>query len=190
MPTPKHSKEEADEYFRNLAASKEQIQAAYLHIIDTISSALPAEDYPLLFSLIPYIEGEEGELAYRFSGKVHRIIRYLRIIQMEYKYQCPLFCDNCEDADSLYDKYLTSLFAMRRLLFRLSPESVEEARAFLQANVLSPFAVYVIASDDLIIPTDDFYRQISRLYRGIWTEREHQFFTAFTASGGNRNESE
>lgn len=184
MPIQSHTREEADQYFRELQEHKEEIQAAYYHITDTITSALQKEDYSLLLSLIAWIESPEGQMSYRFSGKPHRILRYLHIIALEYKYRCTLFCTGCRDAESLYDKYVSSLLAMRRILFQLSPESVTEACDYLHANALSPFAIYTIANNDLIRPTADFYRQISDLYRDIWSEMENQFFASFTASGG------
>lgn len=185
MPTQKQLEEEANEKLKELAENREAIEAAKQYITGTITNALQEEDYGKLLSIIQYIENPEGQLAYRFSGRTHRILRYLHIIQLEYKYQCPLFCDGCQDADSLYDKYISCLFALRRLTFRLSPESVEEAESFLRATVLSPFAVYTIATNDRIDATKAFYMHILNLYSDIWNEMEIQIFTAFTNSGGN-----
>ena len=185
MPTQKHLEEEAVQYFKDLAENRENIRNTYQYVTNTITHALQTEDYDQLFSLIQYIEGLEGSLSYSFTGRSHRILRYLHIIQLEYKYRCPLFCDGCQDADSLYDKYVSCLFAMRRLIFRLSPESVEEAISFLHANVLSPFAIYMITSDDRIEATKDFYTQILDLYSDIWSEAEIQLFNTFTNPGDN-----
>lgn len=185
MPTQKHLEEKVNEYFKESVENKETFQSTYQHITDTISHALQAEDYVNLLSIIQYIESPEGQLAYRFSGKTHRILRYLHIIRMEYKYQCPLFCEGCQDADSLYAKYVSCMFAIRRLTFRLSPESVEEAESFLRNTVLSPFAVYTIVTNDRIEATNNLYMQILDLYSDIWSDTEIQIFTAFTNSGGN-----
>ena len=185
MSIPKQLEEEANQYIKELAENKEMIRSTYQHITDTITQALRAEDYDRLFSLIQYIENLKGTLSYSFTGRLHRILRCLHIIRLEYKYQCPLFCDGCLDADSLYDKYVTCLFALRRLTFRLSPESIEEAKSFLRANVLSPFAIYTLSSDDRIDATKSFYMQILDLYSDIWSETEIQIFTAFANSGGH-----
>ena len=185
MPVQKHLEEEAVQYFKELAENRENIQNTYQYVTDTITDALQTKDYDQLFSLIQYIESLEGSLSYSFTGRSHRILRYLNIIRLEYKYQCPLFCDGCNDANSVYDKYVSCLFAMRRLTFRLSPASVEEAESFLRANVLSPFAVYMITSDDRIDASNAFYSQILELYNGIWSEAEIQMFHAFTNPGGN-----
>lgn len=185
MSLQKQLEEEANQYIKELAENEEMIHATYQHIHDTITRALQAEDYDRLFSLIQYIESPESTSSYSYTGRLHRILRYLHIIQLEYKYQFPLFCDGCLDADSLYDKYVTSLFALRRLTFRLSPESVEEAKSFLHANILSPFAIYTISSGDRIEATTSFYMQILDLYSDIWSETEIQIFTAFANPGGN-----
>lgn len=185
MSVQKHPEEEAVQYFKELAENRENIRNTYQYVTDTVTQALQTEDYDRLFSLIQYIEGLEGTLSYSFTGRSQRILKYLHIIQLEYKYQCPLFCDGCLDADSLYDKYVTCLFALRRLTFRLSPESIEEAKSFLHANVLSPFAIYTLSSDDRIEATKSFYMQILDLYSNIWSETEIQIFSAFANSGGN-----
>lgn len=185
MSLQKQLEEEANQYIKELAENKETIWSTYQYVTDTITQSLQAEDYDRLFSLIQYIEGLENTLSYSYTGRLHRILRYLHIIQLEYKYQCPLFCDGCLDADSIHDKYITCLFALRRLTFRLSPESVEEAKSFLHANILSPFAIYTISSGDRIEATPSYYMQILDLYSDIWSEMEIQIFSAFANSGGN-----
>ena len=154
------------------------------YVTDTVTQALRTEDFSKLFSLIPYIESLEDTKAYSFTGRSQRILKYLHIIQLEYNYQCPLFCEGCPDADAVYNKYVSCLLAMRRIAFHLPPESIQEADSFLRTCVLSPFAVYMITSDDRIDATGEFYRHMLDLYRDLWSETEIQMFLGFTHLGG------
>lgn len=180
----KYLEEEADEYFKELAANREIIQSTYQYVTDTITQALQTRDLPKLFSLISYIEDLEDTKAYSFTGRSQRILKYLHIIQLEHNYQCPLFCDGCPDADSVYDKYVSCLFAMRRIAFQLPPESIKDADAFLRVYTLSPFAVYIMTSDDRIDATKEFYQHMLNLYSDLWSETEIQMFIRFTHLGG------
>ena len=186
MAVQKHLEEEAVEYFKKIADNVENIRSIHQFVTDTIDHALQTKDYEQLFPLIEYIESGEGSLGYYFSGKLHRLLRFLHIVQLEYKYDRPLFCDDCHDIESVYDKYISCLFAMRRLTFRLSPESVEEAITFLRTKALSPFAVYIITSHDhldRIDATEAFYMQILDLYSDIWSQTEIQLFNTFINTG-------
>lgn len=187
MSAGMNSLEEADKYFKELAANREVIRSTYQYITDTITRALQTNDLPMLFALIPYIENLDGTPAYSFTGRSQRILKYLHIILMEDRYQCLLFCNGCADADAVYNKYVSCLLAMRRIAFLLPPASVEEADAFLLSQALSPFAVYMITSDDRIDATGEFYQHMLDLYRGLWTETETQIFIELTHPGGAAN---
>lgn len=181
----KNSSSEAERYFQELNRDKIATHAASLYIDATLDKALSGDargyqDISLLLSLIPYIESGDGELPYKYIGETHRILRILHIIKMEYKYRMPLFCFGCEGKASLVDKYMLSLFAFRRLLFRLSDASVKDAVSFLQENPLSVFAVYVIIQDDLILPDEVLYQKIAEIYSDHWNESEYQLFLSLT----------
>ena len=80
------------------------------------------------------------------------------------------------------EKYLLSLFALRRLLFQLSEESIDAAASFLKVNLLSPFAIYIILQDDLIIPNAALYQTIATIYDNIWSISDTQLFFSLTTS--------
>ncbi len=178
---------EAEQYFQELDRDKKATLAASLHIDATLDEALDArkrgcQDIPLLLSLIPYIENGDGELPYKYIGETHRILRILHIIEMEYKYHMPLFCSECKGKASLVEKYMLTLFAIRRLLFHLSDASVEDAIFCLRQNPLSVFAVYVITQDDLILPDQTLYQKIGEIYSDYWNESEKQLFLSLIGS--------
>lgn len=172
---------EAEQYFQELSQNREATKAACLYIDNTFEKALNKQkngkqDIDLLLSLIPYIESGDGELPYKYIGETHRILRILNIIQIERKYQMPLFCSDCNSKSSLMEKYMLTLFALRRLLFHLSDASAEDAACYLQQNLLSVFAIYIITQDDLILPDQSFYQQIEEIYSDYWSSSENLLF--------------
>lgn len=167
---------EAEKYFEQLENDKEATSKAHQYIIDTIDNALAKQDISLLLSLIPYIEEEDGHLAYQYIGETHRTLQILRIIQLENNYQKESFCADCQDTNSLTAKYMLSLFAFRRLLFQISEESFNDAVYYLQNHPISVFAVYVITQNELIIPDDSLYQNILAIYSDIWSDADVQLF--------------
>lgn len=183
MRTPSDLRQEAEDYFRQMELDLEATQNAYQHILATIDNALAKKDYSALYGLIPYIEEGEGHLAFQYIGKTHRILRMLNIIALEDKYHKILFCDGCDSAEALWEKYMLTLFSFRRLLFQLSDESAEEAATYLQNHPVSHFAAYMMVQDDLLIPNQAFYETLSLIYEQIWKpEDSQQFFTLASQS--------
>ncbi len=172
---------EAEEYFEELRRNRKATEAASLFISNILDQALNddegnGQNIPLLLSLITYIEFEDGEMPYKYIGETHRILRILYIIRMEQKYQMSLFCTGCGSGAALMEKYMLTLFALRRLLFHLSDASVEDAVFYLKQNPVSVFAVYMMAQDDLIRPDQTFYQEIARLYSTYWSDSEQELF--------------
>lgn len=169
--------------FEQLNQDRKATQAAYHFISDRLRKALEVQDIPLLLSLIPYIESGEGQLPYKYIGETSKILLILHIIDLERKYQMSLFCYNCLNQNALMEKHLLSLFALRRLFFRLSERSMEEASLFLRQSRLSVFAVYLITQADLIQPDRSFLHKITKLYADCWSQEESTLFTSLAQSG-------
>ena len=108
----------------------------------------------------------------------------LHIIELEQKYQKKLFSSGCTCKNSLWEKYMLSLFAFRRLLFQLSHDSMEEAAFYLQQAELSVFAVYVILKDDLIVPDDSLYEQIIHICSNHWDSGDIRLLLTLVQSEG------
>lgn len=174
--------QEAENYFQELEQDKEITQKAWQAIISATDNALKSENTSQLLSLIPYIENGDGHFAYRYIGQTHRLLRILHIIELENKYHKEPFSSHCSNYELLMEKYMLSLFALRRLLFRLSEESVNDAVSFLKMNLLSPFAVYIILQDDLIIPDAALYQSVAAAYDNIWGINDTQLFFSLTMS--------
>lgn len=182
MRTLSELRQEAADYFRQMDLDFDATQNAYRHILNTINTALAKRNYPLLYKLIPYIEEGEGHLAFQYIGKTHRYLRMLNIMALEDKYRKLLFCNGCGSAEALWEKYMLTLFAFRRLLFELSTESINQAVAYLQSHPISHFAAYMMAKDELLIPDQAFYETLSHIYTSEWSSADLQQFFALTHS--------
>lgn len=178
MNTPSELCQETEEYFLQLERDKDAAQSAYLHILHTIDAALAGKDYAMLEELIPYIESGDGQFAFQYIGKTHRFLRILNIIALENKYRRPSFCVDCDNADALWEKYMLTLFAFRRLLFQLSDRSTEETLAYLHSRPLSHFAAYMLTQDDRLIPDQKLYENIAAVYAQEWSPSDIQQFFA------------
>lgn len=176
---------EADQYFQELAQNKETLQKVWNYITRTVNEALPCQNYDLLLSLIPYIEEGDGNLAFEHIGESRRLLRILHIIDLERKFQKPPFSIPCNTMDELMEKYLLTLFALRRLQFYPSESAVSDAIFFLSQNKLSVFAIYVITQQDLIIPDSALYHRITELFTKVWTTAEQEMFISLITQ--NRN---
>ena len=175
MNTP-YTNTEAEEYFQNLADNKEALNTCFQYICNTLDEALASQDYTVLLSLIPYIESGEGHLAFEHIGETRRILRILNIIALEHKYLEQTFASDCFCMNDLMAKYYLTLFAYRRILFQLSDTSIEEAIVYLQDNVISHFAAYVISSEELMLPTSNFYESVIHIYAPYWSPNNMQQF--------------
>ena len=178
MRTRSDLQQEAEDYFQQIKVDFDATQDAYRHILATIDTALAKEDFSSLYGLISYIEKGDGHLAFRYIGKTHRLLRMLNIIALEDKYQKPLFCSGCGNTESLWEKYMLTLFAFRRLLFRLSEESVSEAAAYLQGHPVSHLAAYMMVQDELLIPDRAFYETLALIFAQVWSQADIQQFFA------------
>ena len=168
--------QESEDFFKEQELVREDTENVYHHIISTIDNALTSKDYAALSALIPYIEKGDGFLAFQYIGKTHRLLRLLTIIALEEKYQKRLFCEDCFNTDELYEKYILTVFAFRRLLFHLSPESVEEAVTYLQNHPISHFAAYWILQGDLLIPSRKLCENLAAIYTDEWSPEDIQQF--------------
>ena len=183
MRTQSELCQEAEEYFRQMKLDLEATNIAYQHILTTMDTALATRDYTTLLKLPPYIEEGEGHLAFQYIGKTHRLLRILNIIKLEARYGKMLFCDGCDTEEALWEKYILTLFAFRRLLFGLSGESVEEAVAYLQCHPISHFAAYIMTQGELLIPSQAFYENLVDVYTEIWSPADiQQFFALINSS--------
>lgn len=167
---------EAEEYFQKLADNRDALTSCYLHIRNVLNQALSSRNYNALFSLIPYIESGKGHLAFEHIGEIRRILRILNIIALEHKYLEKNFATDCITIDELLNKYYLTLFAFRRILFQLSDVSVDKAIEYLHNNVISHFAVYIIASEELIQTTSIFWEVMVNIYEPYWNETAIQQF--------------
>jgi hypothetical protein len=90
------------------------------------------------------------------------LLRILYILQIENKYLAPSpLSSACDNANELIDKYMLTLFALRRILFHFTEESLTDALIWLQCNAVSYIAVQIIIQGERIIPDQQFYSYLN-----------------------------
>lgn len=141
-----------------------------------MDTALQQNNYDLLLSQISYMETGNGYLAFQYIGEARQLFRILNIIALEQKYHTCSFPYKMQSKQELIEKYKLSLFALRRILFALSPDSMADAESYLKQAQLSPFAIYILAKDELIIPNNLLFKKIQALYHLQWNQTEMQLF--------------
>lgn len=167
-------------FFEKLPYYYDRGKKAYKHIEEMFNEYWQDKDAERIEKLIAYIEEGEGNYAYRYIGGVHRILNLLHALQLELKYGCVPIIDGCISMKEAIDKYMISLFAFRRILFGLSEESVQEADEILAELRLSPFAVYFIIYNDLIIPDNEMCKMVYQQYMIMWNDLEKNMFIELT----------
>lgn len=176
MNTPENKEnnlaEESQILFDDIKKNKKTAVNSYEHILSVINTALSERRYDSLTELYSFIINGEGKYAYNYIGRTNRILRILKIIIMEREFNKALFCTDCQNFDMLWEKYLLTVFAMRRILFRLSDQSVSEAVMYLQNNPVSVIAAHILSSEEVMLPDDRFYDSLISCYSNIWTAND------------------
>ena len=176
MQTLKEALLEAETFFEKYAQEYPRALSTYEKISALVNTALQQNDYSLLLSQIPCMETGNGYLTFQYIGEARQLFRILNIIALEQKYHTYSFTYKINNKQELIEKYRLSLFALRRILFDLSPGSTADAEYYLRQVHLSPFAIYILAKDELIIPNDLLFQKIQILYRPLWNHTEMQLF--------------
>lgn len=177
--------EETADFFKHLAQYKEKSQDAYKYIVEHIDKALANSDYEKLLDLIPYMTSGDGYYAFRYNGEARRVFRILSIISLEHSFKKTLFCAGCSSFEQLMEKYLLSLFALRRITMNLSLESVEDAIYYLQSQNLTYISLCFILRDELIPNNTEMHQTLINIFKNHWTVQEIQQFPALITSMNN-----
>lgn len=187
LPLALSSMQEAEIYFRQLKEALSETKSACQYIDEVLDEALSTQNNSVLLSLIPYMESGKGKLAWKYVGGTRRILQILYIVRLEEKYHMELFCKGCRSKEELTEKYLVMLFALRRLVFCLSEESVEEAEQFLKSAGLSPFALHVVLQNELLPADLSIYQQLTNLFTESWNEEEKLLFIGMAEMAGEES---
>ena len=179
MQTLKEALLEAETFFEKYAREYPCALSAYEEISALVDTALQQNNYDLLLSQISCMETGNGRLAFQYIGEARQLFRILSIIALEQKYHTCSFAYHMQSKQELIEKYRLSLFALRRILFTLSPASTADAEAYLREAQLSPFAIYMLAKEELLIPDNVLFKKLQALYRSQWNHTEMQLFQQF-----------
>lgn len=186
LPCPLSLAQESEIYFQQLKEELPETKLACQYIDNVLNEALKMQDRDAFLSLIPFIESGKGKLAWKHIGETRRILQILSAIRLEVKYHTEIFCTGCLSKAELEEKYLMMLFALRRLIFYLSEESVEEAEQYLKSANLSPFVVHMVLQNELLPADLRIYHRIADLFDGIWNAQEKLLFLQMAEMEGEK----
>ena len=174
---------ESEEFLSEYSNKYPAVASAYEELSQRVNLALKISNIESIFPLISYMESEDGYPLFQFISEARYLYRILSILTLEHRYKLHSFAYNIDSKNKLIKKYKLSLFSVRRILFDLSAESVSEAEVFLINNSISPIAIYIIAKEELIIPSHVLFRKIEELFQSHWsiieTQLFHQLITTF-----------
>lgn len=118
-----------------------------------------------LNQLIAIFEKNElMKLTLDVSGTITRANRILEILAEEKRLGYLFFSKGVTTFDELMDKFMCTIFAIRRMEFEPSDEMVEEAGYYLLQNNISPCAVGKILTEEMICDTQKTFIKIIDLY--------------------------
>lgn len=184
MPHLEEALLDSEEFLTEYNVKYPAALSVYEQISHIVDSALESGNHESLLSLISYMESEEGYPTFQYVSEARYLFRILNILSLENKYHLSSFSYNIHTKQELIHKYKVSLFSLRRILFALSVASSTEAEDFLLENPLSPFAVYIMSKEELIVPNILFFQKIEALYHSLWDNTEvllfRQLITTFT----------
>ena len=158
---------EVEQSFEKINCENEASKEAYDHIMNVLGQALDTQDVNLFLSLVSYIESDKGISSHKCNSDIRRLYIILHIVELEKKAGIKLFFTDCHTVSDLLEKYILTLFALRRLAF-----SVNDAVSYLRQTELSVFAIHLIIENDLIRSEIALYEKVINVYSGIWNNHD------------------
>ena len=174
--------QEAIDCFSDLAKNADNASSAYQYILNTFNKALSLEDTSALLNLTEYIEHGDGQITLQYYSEVHLFLRILYLTKLEINLQLIPFIKECKHTNTLLEKYTNILFALRRLTFCLSEDSVHEAISYLQSVPVSYLAIHTIIGSGKIATNDFFYELLLHTYQNVWSKNDINTFLSLINS--------
>lgn len=110
--------------------------------------------------------------------EMKRIRRIVEILEMERTNHMKLFADGAANADALMEKYVLTIFALRRIELEPTKEMTEEAKLFLLDNYISPIAIVQIVGDELFLDAKKIFQTMETLYKDHAMDSEKVWMSA------------
>ena len=172
MELSKNQLEKIDDYFEKIRAKREDFVSCSSRVEEQLSEYLQSQDLHLLDNLIIYLEKGEGYLLLEIDASYHKLLRILKICQAESNYGQTPFCSGTANRGELLAKYDQAIYALRRILFQLSEDSVAEARAFLLELQPSFFCLLFLLQEQFGQEDRSFFDRVRELLAPLYTEEE------------------
>ena len=172
MNTMNESQESLKEYFDKIRASREAFATCVIEADLQLSEYLKTQDFRLLNDLIIYLEQGEGYLLLEIDASYHKLLRILKICQLESVHGLLPFCSGTTDRTGLLNKYDLVIYALRRILFQLSEDSVAEARSFFLNLQPSFLCLLFLLQEQFRYEDRSFFDRVRKLLAPLYTKEE------------------
>lgn len=167
------------DYFSQLELNKNTIDSTYQYILSEMDFFLQTSDFSRLSHLLSYMKDGDGTLACQCVGKTIRYRIILEIVATEHQFHMTLFSSGCSNYTELWNKYMSSVFCFRRILFSMSDASVAEAIDYLHEHIMSPIAAYCILQNELPSYAEELQNILSDIFSDFWSPKESESFATF-----------
>lgn len=172
-----------DEEFEYLESIKEKVFGFTGEIWGKIEDYILDANDDKLKELMNYAEINKDNEAFEFSCEAIRAQRIILILFDEKQNGFKYFTSGVTSIDELKDKYLQTIFAIRRIEMGLSEDMIEEAICFLVEYNISPAALLRIIADELIIEKEKVIALLIQIYKELGKE-EFDIYYKRNLTGG------
>lgn len=108
--------------------------------------------------------GNCNHMIFETMGEMRRMLHIVEILEMERMNYMVLFSKGVSNADALMEKYVMTIFAIRRVELEPTEDMLQEGIQFLLSNHISPVAIVHIVNEELFIDPKKIFRKMELIY--------------------------
>lgn len=156
-----------EDEFKLINKSKDLVLNFDKNLWEMIAMFLEVQSNETLEILNDFIEKEKNSLAFQFSCDSIRARRLINIFTKEKECSFNSFASNVKTIEQLKEKYLLTIFAIRRIELNPSDKMFEEGVLFLINNNISPVAIVKVIEEELIVEKIKTREKINEIFKAL-----------------------
>lgn len=146
-----------------------------LQVMNLYLTTPSEENYALVHKVFI---GNYDHMIFDTVGEMRRMRRIVEVMDLEKTNHFSLFSEGMHNTDELMEKYMLTIFSIRRFELEPTEELVEEGLQFLLQNRISPVAISQIVAEELFVPCAEILENLAKVYRENDYLIESQFLQA------------
>lgn len=156
-----------EDEFKLINKSKDLVLDFDNNLWELIAMFLEVQSNETLEVLNDFIEKEKNSLAFQLSCDSIRARRLINIFTKEKECSFNSFASNVKTIEQLKEKYLLTIFAIRRIELNPSDKMFEEGVLFLINNNISPVAIVKVIEEELIVEKIKTREKINEIFKAL-----------------------